>query len=65
MFYPSDYWMERVFSLCLLAKDARVCQKNYFEAKRNLPEFYWTAETEINCLCQCVLKTKKNAYAHH
>ena len=40
-------------------------KKNYFKAKRNLPEFYWTAETEMNCLRQCVLETKKNAYAHH
>jgi deoxyribodipyrimidine photolyase-related protein len=38
---------------------------NYFNATQNLPEFYWTANTKMNCVRQCVLETKKNAYAHH
>ena len=38
---------------------------NFFEAKRKLPDFYWTANTKMNCISQCVLETKKNAYAHH
>ncbi|MDA9163868.1 hypothetical protein N9N97_03185, partial [Rickettsiaceae bacterium] len=37
----------------------------FFEANRKLPDFYWTANTKMNCLRQCVLETKKNAYAHH
>ena len=40
-------------------------KKNFFETKRDLPGFYWTADTKMNCLRQCVLETKKNAYAHH
>jgi deoxyribodipyrimidine photolyase-related protein len=40
-------------------------QKNFFDAKHNLPDFYWTADTKMNCLHQCVLETQKNAYAHH
>jgi deoxyribodipyrimidine photolyase-related protein len=40
-------------------------RENYFNAKRNLPDFYWTANTKMNCLQQCVSETKKNAYAHH
>lgn len=39
--------------------------KNFFHAQRKLPDFYWTAETEMNCLKQCVSETKENAYAHH
>ncbi|OSQ34770.1 cryptochrome/photolyase family protein [Thalassospira sp. MCCC 1A01428] len=39
--------------------------ENYFEATAALPEFYWTAQTKMNCLRQCVLETRKNAYAHH
>lgn len=39
--------------------------ENFFSAKRDLPEFYWTAETKMNCLRQCVSETKQNAYAHH
>jgi deoxyribodipyrimidine photolyase-related protein len=39
--------------------------ENFFEANRKLPDFYWTANTKMNCLRQCVLETKQNAYAHH
>lgn len=38
---------------------------NFLDATRDLPAFYWTAETQMNCLRQCVLETKANAYAHH
>ena len=39
--------------------------ENYFQAKRDLPDFYWTANTKMNCLHQCVSETQHNAYAHH
>tara|TARA_B100000780_G_scaffold100559_1_gene70210 strand:- start:153 stop:1751 length:1599 start_codon:yes stop_codon:yes gene_type:complete len=38
---------------------------NFFEAKRDLPTFYWDAKTEMNCLRQAVQETIDNAYAHH
>lgn len=38
---------------------------NFLDAKRHLPEFYWTGKTQMNCLSQCVGDTKKHAYAHH
>ena len=38
---------------------------NFFEAKRDLPEFYWSGETNMLCLAQAVDATKKYAYAHH
>jgi deoxyribodipyrimidine photolyase-related protein len=38
---------------------------NYLQAQRKLPDFYWTAETRMNCLRQCVSETKNHAYAHH
>ena len=40
-------------------------ENNFFEVTRNLPQMYWTGETKMNCLSQCVNETKKNAYAHH
>ncbi|WP_413285782.1 cryptochrome/photolyase family protein [Vibrio sp. MA40-2] len=40
-------------------------QQNYLEAHRNLPELYWTEQTKMNCLQQCVQETRQNAYAHH
>ncbi|WP_068088926.1 cryptochrome/photolyase family protein [Polycladidibacter stylochi] len=38
---------------------------NHLNAKAPLPDFYWTGKTSMNCLRQCVLETKQNAYAHH
>ena len=57
-------WREFVRGVYWL-KMPEYAKKNFFKAKRNLPEFYWTADTEMNCLRQCVLETKKNAYTHH
>jgi len=38
---------------------------NFLEAKRPLPDFFWTAETDMNCLHQSIETTRRNAYAHH
>ena len=38
---------------------------NFFNANRNLPDFFWSAKTPMNCLKQCIQETKENAYAHH
>lgn len=38
---------------------------NALSATRNLPSFYWTGDTDMNCLKQCVQDTRRNAYAHH
>ncbi len=40
-------------------------KQNFLEAKRSLPDFYWTGDTKMNCLKQCVIETRRNAYAHH
>jgi deoxyribodipyrimidine photolyase-related protein len=40
-------------------------EQNFLEATRDLPDFYWSANTKMNCLRQCVQETKQNAYAHH
>lgn len=40
-------------------------QLNFFAAKRKLPEFFWNAETKLNCLKTTITDTKKHAYAHH
>ncbi len=38
---------------------------NFLNAKRPLPDFYWTADTPMRCLNQAVSETIDNAYAHH
>jgi deoxyribodipyrimidine photolyase-related protein len=57
-------WREYVRGIYWL-KMPEYRQENYFEAGRDLPGFYWTANTSMNCLRQCVLETRENAYAHH
>jgi len=38
---------------------------NFLAADRSLPSFYWTGDTQMNCMRQCINETKQNAYAHH
>ena len=38
---------------------------NALEATRDLPWFYWSGETAMNCLAQCIGATRTHAYAHH
>ena len=40
-------------------------QENALNAQRVLPDFFWTGETDMNCLAQCISETRDNAYAHH
>ena len=39
--------------------------ENFFNNQHKLPSFYWDANTDMNCIKQCVTETKQNAYAHH
>ncbi len=57
-------WREYVRGVYWL-KMPDYADENFFEATAPLPEFYWSANTKMNCLRQCVLETRKNAYAHH
>jgi deoxyribodipyrimidine photolyase-related protein len=40
-------------------------ESNFFGATRPLPDFYWTGQTEMNCLREAIQTTQRNAYAHH
>ncbi|MBW0145450.1 cryptochrome/photolyase family protein [Sphingomicrobium clamense] len=40
-------------------------EENYFDAKRDLPDFYWTGETDMHCMAEAVRATREHAYAHH
>jgi deoxyribodipyrimidine photolyase-related protein len=40
-------------------------ERNTLEADLPLPEFYWTGETEMNCLRQAIGQTLEYGYAHH
>ena len=38
---------------------------NELDADLPLPDFYWTGETDMNCLRQCIAQTLAYGYAHH
>jgi deoxyribodipyrimidine photolyase-related protein len=38
---------------------------NFFGHKRDLPKFYWTADTDMACMKAALTQTIEEAYAHH
>ena len=40
-------------------------RSNFFGHTRPLPDFYWTAATDMACVKAAVTQTKQQAYAHH
>lgn len=38
---------------------------NFFNAKRPLPEFYWSGKTDMFCLSEAIGHTRDHAYSHH
>jgi deoxyribodipyrimidine photolyase-related protein len=38
---------------------------NTLDARRPIPAFYWTGETDMACMRECIGTTRRNAYAHH
>lgn len=57
-------WREYVRGIYWL-KMPDYAETNFLDASRPLPSFYWTGDTEMNCLRQCILQTRDEAYAHH
>ena len=57
-------WREYVRGVYWL-KMPGYADENFLSANRPLPWFYWSGETKMNCLKQCVTETRQNAYAHH
>jgi deoxyribodipyrimidine photolyase-related protein len=38
---------------------------NHFGHGNPLPKWYWTADTHMNCMRQCISQTLTNGYSHH
>lgn len=57
-------WREYVRGIYWL-KMPEYLEENALGAKRDLPEFYWTGETDMHCLSQSIGQTIDHAYAHH
>lgn len=57
-------WREYVRGVYWL-KMPDYAQGNSFANSRPLPAFYWTGETQMNCMRQAIGQSLKHAYAHH
>lgn len=57
-------WREYVRGVYWL-KMPQYAQTNALGARRPLPWFYWSGETDLNCIAQVVAQTRRHAYAHH
>lgn len=57
-------WREYVRGIYWL-KMPGYAETNALGAARPLPAFYWTGDTDLNCLRQVIGQTKRDAYAHH
>lgn len=40
-------------------------ERNHWQSERALPEFFWTANTEMNCLRQTIGRVLATGYSHH
>ncbi len=57
-------WREFVRGLYWLRMPS-YAESNFLGANRPLPEFFWTAKTDLRCLRETIEATRRNAYAHH
>jgi deoxyribodipyrimidine photolyase-related protein len=57
-------WREYVRGIYWLRMPA-YAETNALGAARRLPWFYWSGETDMNCLANVVDDTRRQAYAHH
>lgn len=57
-------WREYVRGVYWL-KMPDYAEMNALDARRDLPWFYWSGETEMNCMASAIDATRRNAYAHH
>jgi deoxyribodipyrimidine photolyase-related protein len=38
---------------------------NHYKHQNPLPKWYWTGDTRMNCMRQCITQTLDNGYSHH
>jgi deoxyribodipyrimidine photolyase-related protein len=57
-------WREYVRGIHWIAGRDYVA-RNHLGATRDLPGFYWSGETKLNCLAESIGATRRRAHAHH
>ena len=40
-------------------------EKNFFQHRRELPQWFWTGKTKMNCLSHAITQSLEQAHAHH
>ena len=43
----------------------QMAEANHYEHMRQLPRWYWSADTQMNCMKQTINDTMQHGYAHH
>jgi deoxyribodipyrimidine photolyase-related protein len=57
-------WREYVRGIYWL-RMPKYATENYLNATRDLPWFYWSGETQMNCMREVIQQSKDHAYSHH
>jgi len=57
-------WREYMRGIYWL-KMPEYAELNFFEHQRKLPKWFWTGETNMNCLSHSIKASLNNSYAHH
>ncbi|MGC6455465.1 MAG: cryptochrome/photolyase family protein [Coraliomargaritaceae bacterium] len=57
-------WREYVRGIYWL-KMPEYLERNVMQAEEPLPDFFWTGETDLECLRQSIGQTLEHGYAHH
>jgi deoxyribodipyrimidine photolyase-related protein len=57
-------WREYMRGIYWL-KMPQYAELNYFNHFNNLPDWYWTGKTKMNCLKHTIIQSLNYAYAHH
>jgi deoxyribodipyrimidine photolyase-related protein len=57
-------WREFIRGVYWLDMPA-MAEGNHYKHQRNLPIWYWTANTHMNCMRQTITQTMQYGYAHH
>ena len=60
-------WREYMHGLYTYVCDdaTEYAERNWFNHTQALPTFFWTGETEMNCLHQTLNQVQRTGYAHH
>jgi deoxyribodipyrimidine photolyase-related protein len=57
-------WREFIRGMYWLDMPA-MAEANHFKHQRDLPTWYWSGDTQMNCMRQTITQTMRFGYAHH